>query len=120
MLIDNTTIGIYVSSLEKAAQWYAKLFGENVKTIKPTDSIVQFEYYPGCWLQLIEGEPQPSCHIRFGVCNIKKERDRLEGLGISVETLFVIDGVVAVHRFDDPFGNQLSIYQELNRFPLKK
>jgi predicted enzyme related to lactoylglutathione lyase len=62
----------------------------------------------------VTGEVRPlTCRVRFGVADIRAERERAVGLGIAVSPVTSLPGVVAFVDFGDPWGNTLGFYQDL-------
>lgn len=114
MKSNSVTVGLPVKSLSEAKAWYTAFLGET-KTLQPVPHIYEFEVIEGLWLQLVE---DPSLKIgdssvRFGVSDIKAERSRLLSIGIEAGEIKEIPGVVFLLRLADPFGNKLSLYQEI-------
>ena len=71
---------------------------------------------PGAWLQLGAGEPSPPGTgqlLRLGVGDIEAARRELAGAGARVDEVTTIPGVIAFCDAEDPFGNALSLYEEL-------
>jgi catechol 2,3-dioxygenase-like lactoylglutathione lyase family enzyme len=65
----------------------------------------------GVWLQLGEDDGGPGGWVlRVGVPDVHAERRRLLDLGIDVDPVEEVDGVIAFCDFRDPDGNKLSIY----------
>ena len=110
----NVTVGIPVSNLTRARQWYEALLKRNNPDLEPVDSIAEYQVSSTTWLQLYEGPVNPNDWIfRFGVSDIHAERSRLLEMGIAVSEVEEVPGVVAFCDFDDPDGNQLSLYTVL-------
>jgi len=108
------TVGIKVRNLEEAVNWYKK-FLNKTEGISPSEDIIEFEIIKGYWLQLIEdiNVEGNNCVFRLGVEDIEEEHKRLISLGIEVEPINIIEGVVAYCNFKDIFGNDLTIYQSI-------
>jgi hypothetical protein len=71
----------------------------------------------GAWLQLVAGEPSPRGTgqlLRLGVGDIEAARRELARAGARVGDVTTIAGVIAFCDAEDPFGNALSLYEELS------
>jgi catechol 2,3-dioxygenase-like lactoylglutathione lyase family enzyme len=113
MMIETTsvTVGIPVGDLEEATRWYARVL-EAGADLEPVEGIVEFEVRDGFWLQLFEGTGgSGEAVVRLGVRNIDGARERLLGLGLSVDEVERIPGVIDLCELADPWGNRLSLYQ---------
>jgi lactoylglutathione lyase len=110
MQTTSVTTGIPVRDLGAAQAWYAALL-EHEHELEPAEGLAEFEVHPGSWLQLDEGAAEPA--FRFGVPDIEATRERLVGRGIDVTPIETVEGVVKYCDFQDPDGNQLSLYQAL-------
>lgn len=110
----SVTVGIPVSNLSQARQWYEALLQKEGPDIEPDEGIL--EYQVGhTWLQLYEGVVTSSDWIfRIGVSDIHAERSRLLALGISIGEVEEVPDVVAYCVFQDRDGNQLSLYTVLD------
>ena len=72
---------------------------------------------PGAWLQLAAGEPcRPGIGeiLRLGVGEIEAAKTQLAAAGARVGEITTIHGVVAFFDAVDPFGNELSLYEDLS------
>jgi hypothetical protein len=72
---------------------------------------------PGAWLQLVEGEPPRPGRgqlLRLGVGDVGAARAELSGAGANVGEVTTIPGVIAFCDAEDPFGNPLSLYEDLS------
>src|SRR4051812_18457572 len=71
------TIGVPVPDLNTAVEWYTKLLGREVESLKPTDGVVELHIAPGAWLQLYAVESkqfQPTASIlRLKTSQIDKD-----------------------------------------------
>ena len=82
----------------------------------PADGVHEWRLAPGAWLQLVAGEPSPAGTgqlLRLGVGDIEAARGALAGAGARVGDVTTIPGVIAFCDAEDPFGNALSLYEEL-------
>lgn len=114
MDINNSTVGVPVKNMKEAKSWYSTFLGDR-KTIQPVPKIFEYEISNGFWLQLIEDEslkPGDGA-IRFGVTDIKAEQARIKSQGLKISEIQEIPGVIFLCRLTDPFGNNLSLYQEI-------
>jgi predicted enzyme related to lactoylglutathione lyase len=109
------TVGIKVKNLEEATSWYKKFLNKS-EGISPSEDIIEFEIIEGYWLQLIEDKNVHgnNCVFRLGVEDIEEEHKRITSLGIEVEQINRIEGVVAYCNFKDPFGMTLPYIKLFN------
>ena len=113
-----------VSEFEPGRAWYEKLLGRGPTFAPPPPppggGVAEWELYPGCWLAVLQAEPDPgSNRIRFGVRDLYRERARLRTeLGIEVTEPWVLEGIGAHCDFEDPYGNRLGLFQDLAIHPL--
>jgi predicted enzyme related to lactoylglutathione lyase len=111
MELTSITIGIPVGNLEMASQWYERCL-ELKAHIEPATDIREYQIFPGCWLQLSEAETTTSQHsLLLGVVDLDAERQRLKGLGVEVGEINRVEGLIAWFDFQDPDGNNLSLYR---------
>ena len=111
MDLTSITICVPVKSIDQASRWYESCL-ELKGHIDPAPGIREYELRPDCWLQLSEGESPRSEHcLLLGVEDIDSERTRLVRLGIDVGEIQRVEGAVAFAEFNDPDGNNLSLYQ---------
>jgi lactoylglutathione lyase len=109
MKTTSVTMGLPVRDLREAQEWYAGVLGHEHE-LEPAEGLAEFEVHPGSWLQLMdEGRPV----FRIGVSDIEAERERLLALGVEVSQIDGIEGVIRFFDFQDPDGNDLSLYQVL-------
>lgn len=104
------TVGLPVSSLEKAASWYEKILMSDEKLV-PVEGVI--EYLIGSvWIQLFEDKVNVSENIlRIEVEDIDNEFERLKKLGIIVgEVIEDVPEIIRYFDFSDPDGNKLSFY----------
>ena len=76
---------------------------------------MEFQLFSTGWLQLLEreqGGPSASV-VRFGVGDIENQHSRLQALGVQVQPIGTVPGVVRYFNFEDPFGNGLCFYEQL-------
>jgi predicted enzyme related to lactoylglutathione lyase len=116
MDVTTVTVGLPVSDLDRAIDWYRKVFELPAADLEPAYGIVEFRLGP-IWLQLSEGATERSgaeVVTRIGVTDVAKERERLLALGVDVGELHHVEGMVDYVDFSDPDGNALSLYTELS------
>lgn len=118
MKLQNTsvTVGLPVRSLPDAIAWYRTVLGSK-RTLQPVPHILEFEVARGIWLQLVEDhERSPGDGVvRFGVHDVEAERSRLLRAGVDTSAITRHDGVIAFFYVTDPWGNRLSLYQEMRQ-----
>jgi hypothetical protein len=79
--------------------------------------VYEWRLLAGAWLQLGAGDPGPPGAgglLRLGVGDIDAARTRLTAAGARLGDVTRIDGVIAFCDGVDPFGNQLSVYEDLS------
>lgn len=111
MAVKSFTIGLPVTDLNKAVEWYRRLLGR-AEEINPAPGVWEFRVISSGWLQLFEAEPDipnPAL-VRFESDNIEASRTLAVSLGTEVGEVQTVPGVVSFFEFRDPFGNQLSFY----------
>jgi catechol 2,3-dioxygenase-like lactoylglutathione lyase family enzyme len=106
----SVTIGVPVRDLAAARRWYETLLEVDKPDLEPVAGVVEYQV-GACWLQLSQDDGGPGGWVfRIGVPNVRAERRRLLDLGIEVDDLIEIDGLIAFCDFRDPDGNVLSVY----------
>ena len=115
MDVTTVTVGLPVSDLGRAVEWYRSAFELPVAELEPVYGIVEFRLGP-VWLQLSE-EPTTRSGAevvtRIGVTDVAAQRERLLALGFHTSELHHVEGVIDYVNFVDPDGNALSLYTEL-------
>ncbi|MFC7624276.1 VOC family protein [Microlunatus sp. GCM10028923] len=112
MKLTGVTVGRSVSDLDRSTRWYERVLELGDPDLRPVETVVEYDL-GGTWLQLGQGDPAPgNTVVRFGVPDVRAERTRLINLGIAVDELVDVPGVVAYFEFDDPDGYRLSCYTE--------
>lgn len=115
MDVTTVTVGLPVSDLDRAIEWYRLAFELPAAELEPAYGIVEFRLGP-VWLQLSAGETARSgaeVTTRIGVNDVAAHRERLLALGIDMGELHHVEGVIDYVEFTDPDGNALSLYTEL-------
>ena len=113
--VRSATFGIRTGDLAGARVWYERILGRPPDLV-PADGVYEWRLAPGAWLQLIAGEPaEPGIGqiARLGVAEIGAARAALEAAGARAGEVTTIPDVVAICDVEDPFGNALSIYEDL-------
>jgi lactoylglutathione lyase len=110
--IKSFTIGLPVSDLSAAIEWYQRLLG-NVEAIEPAPGVWECQIVPSGWLQLFEGEAigRNAAIVRFESDDIEGSRALALTLGTDVSEIETVPGAVRYFEFRDPYGNQLSFYE---------
>jgi catechol 2,3-dioxygenase-like lactoylglutathione lyase family enzyme len=113
--VRSATFGIRTRELDAARDWYARVLGRPPDLV-PDDGIYEWRLAAGAWLQLLAGEPSAAGSgqvARLGVAEVGAARAALEAAGARVGELTTIPDVVAFCDVEDPFGNGLSLYEDL-------
>jgi lactoylglutathione lyase len=112
--IKSFTIGLPVTDLNTAIEWYQRLLGD-LERINPAPGVWEFQIVPSGWLQLFEGEAGgPNLTIvRFESEDIEASRKLALSLGTDVTEIETVPDAVKYFEFRDPFGNRLSFYELL-------
>ena len=108
------TVGLPVTDLNSAVEWYRRLLGE-VEELNPARGVWEFQIVPSGGLQLFESEinePNQSV-VRFESHDIETSRMIASSLSINVDQIETVSGAVRYFEFRDPFGNRLSFYELL-------
>ena len=111
----SATVGLPVSDLSRAVEWYRRVLELGEPDLEPVEGVVEFLVGP-IWLQLgTDPTARSGAEVvtRFGVADAGRERQRLEGLGVVVGPLEHVPGAVDYFDFADADGNVLSMYSEV-------
>ena len=110
--IKSFTVGLPVTELKRAVEWYRQLLGE-VEEVNPAPGVWEFQIISSGWLQLFESEiNNPNLAVvRFESDDIEASRMQALSLGTDVREIETLPGVVRYFEFRDPFGNRLSFYE---------
>lgn len=109
------TFQIRVMDYDVGLPWYEVLLNRKPDFI-PHEDFAEWELVPGAWLQVAKGETAAEAGpLRLGVVNIEEERERLiRELEFEIQEVQTREGVPAAWcTFEDPFGNRIGLYQEL-------
>jgi lactoylglutathione lyase len=112
--IKSFTVGLPVTELKRAVEWYRQLLGE-VEEVNPAPGVWEFQIISSGWLQLFESEiNNPNLAVvRFESDDIEASRMQALSLGTDVGEIETVPEAVRYFEFRDPFGNQLSFYELL-------
>ena len=86
--IKSFTVGLPVTELKRAVEWYRQLLGE-VEELNPAPGVWEFQIVPSGWLQLFESEinkPNQSV-VRFESHDIEASRMLASSLSINVDQI---------------------------------
>ena len=115
------TLQVYVGDIVKAKPWYEKLLGRAPDS-EPFREFLEWEIVPDFWFQVVEKKglktPRGNRRMRFGVSDIDKERLRVaERMRVKVTRVESLPRVVKWCNFEDPWGNKLGLFQDIEKFP---
>jgi catechol 2,3-dioxygenase-like lactoylglutathione lyase family enzyme len=113
--VRSATFGIRTRDLAAARDWYARVLGRPPDLV-PAEGVYEWRLAAGAWLQLLAGEPSAAGSgqvVRLGVADIDAARAALDAAGARVGEVTTIPDVVAFCDVEDPFGNGLSLYEDL-------
>lgn len=116
-MVFEITIQVRVTDMTKGIAWYRELF-ERKPDFAPHNGIVEWEIFPGSWLQLAEGTPAVgSGPLRWGVENLEAERERvMKRLNVDHFEIHSREEVpVKWGTFEDPWGNRVGFYEYVNK-----
>lgn len=111
------TLQVQVGVLSRAREFYTALLG-SAPEFEPHEDFLEWRVVPGgeTWLQAVgvTGPVRPlNNRVRFGVADVRAERERLLASGVDVSPVTSLPGVVAFVDFADPWGNTLGFYQDI-------
>jgi glyoxylase I family protein len=100
------TIRLWVADGSAGRAWYQRLFGRPPDfTPLSDDTLCEWIFKPGCWeIHVVEKDDPVPRHgpLRFGVEDIDAYREQVLGLGIAVDAIDELPGVVRWCNFTDP------------------
>ncbi len=108
------TIQLHVSDFAAGTNWYTRLLGRP-PDLTPHADLWEWEILPKCYLQVGGGtRASGSGPVHLGVADVAAERERVrDALGIVMSPIERVEGVVAWCTFEDPWGNQLGLFEDL-------
>jgi hypothetical protein len=108
--------------MKQARPWYEKLLRRG-PDFSANPDFLEWEIFPDFWFQVVKKEGQKdSQRKRFGVSDIEQERRRIiEEMKMAVTEIEELPkGVVKWCNFEDPWGNKLGLFQDLEMYPSTK
>ncbi|NNG00752.1 MAG: VOC family protein [Desulfobacteraceae bacterium] len=110
--IISVTVGLPVTDLDRAIDWYRQLLGE-LEEINPVEGVWEICVTPSFTLQLfaMESEESSSKSVGFETSNIERSHELTLSLGVKVGEIETVPEAVHYFEFSDPYGNLLSFYQ---------
>lgn len=111
------TLQLQVGDIVRAREFYTAVLGCEPEFV-PHEDFLEWRVIPDgeAWVQAVgvigTVHPLPT-RLRFGVADVRAERERLLELGVDVSQVMSLPGVVAFIDFPDPWGNKLGFYQDL-------
>ena len=113
--ISSVTVGLPVTDLNRATDWYRQLLGE-LEEVSPMDGIWEVRVTSSFWLQLFELNAEESSlkSVNFETDNIEQSHKLVLSLGIEAGQIETVPEAVQYFEFKDPFGNLLSFYKSLS------
>lgn len=115
MDVVSVTVGLSVSDLAGAVEWYRKALQLPDPELAPVDGVVEFRSGQSgySWAKGSTTRSGAGVVIRLGVDDTSKQRERVESAGIVVGPLEDVPGVIEYLDFADPGWHMLSFYREL-------
>lgn len=115
MKINSVTVGLPVTDLNRAIEWYRKLLGE-LEEVSPMEGIIEIRVLSSFWLQLFEVEADESSlkSVNLETENIELSHELVLSLGADTGKIETVPETIHYFEFSDPFGNLLSFYQLLS------
>lgn len=115
------TIQVYVKNIKGARLWYERLIGRKPDSA-PFPEFLEWEIVSDFWFQVVEKKRikvlRQNRRMRFGVSDIERERTRVaERMKVKVTEVEGLAGIVKWCNFEDPWGNKLGLFQDLEKFP---
>lgn len=112
MKVTSVTVGLPVRNLQRAEDWYRKVFELTGEAVEPAPGLVELTL-GSIDLQLVEdadAHPGTQNGLRVGVENAADEHARLTQLGLTLDPVEHVPGAVDYFDFTDPDGNTLGVY----------
>jgi catechol 2,3-dioxygenase-like lactoylglutathione lyase family enzyme len=110
--VRSATFALRAPDAARARDWYERLLGRPPDLI-PVDGVFEWRLAPGAWLQVAEGTPGGGAVLRLGVPDLDAASAALAAAGARLGDVERIPGIIASCDAEDPFGNVLSLYEEL-------
>jgi predicted enzyme related to lactoylglutathione lyase len=116
--VRSATFGIRTRELGPARDWYARVLGRP-PDIAPAPDVYEWRLASAAWLQLTaRGDEDPGgagAIVRIGVADLDAARAAFADAGAArLGDVERVPGVLAFCDVEDPFGNVLSLYEELD------
>ena len=116
--VRSATFGIRTRDIGRARDWYARVLGRP-PDIAPAPDVYEWRLAPAAWLQLEAcGDEDPGgagAIVRIGVADLDAARAAFADAGAArLGDVERGPGVIAFCDVEDPFGNVLSLYAELD------
>jgi catechol 2,3-dioxygenase-like lactoylglutathione lyase family enzyme len=111
--VRNATFALHAPDAALAREWYERVLGRPPDLI-PVDGVFEWRLGPAAWLQVAAGEPGGAAVLRLGVPDLDAALAVLAAAGARLGEVERIPGVIALCDAEDPFGNVLSLYAELD------
>ncbi len=114
--INSVTVGLPVTDLNRAIDWYRQLLGE-LEEMSPIEDVWEVRITPSFWLQLFELETDESSSniVRFETGDIELSHKLALSLDVDAGQIETVPEAVHYFEFRDPFGNLLSFYELLDK-----
>jgi catechol 2,3-dioxygenase-like lactoylglutathione lyase family enzyme len=116
--VRSVTFGIRTRDVDRARDWYAGVLGRR-PDLAPAPGVYEWRLAGGAWLQLLPREAASTdgegdgAIVRIGVAGLDRGREDLAAAGARLGEVERIPGVIAFCDVEDPFGNVLSVYEDL-------
>jgi catechol 2,3-dioxygenase-like lactoylglutathione lyase family enzyme len=111
--VRSATFALHAPDAARARDRYERALGRPPELV-PVDGVFEWRLGPGAWLQVAHGEPGGGAILRLGVAHLDAARATLAAAGARLGDVERIPGVIALCDAEDPFGNVLSLYEELD------
>ena len=116
--VRSVTFGIRTRDIDRARDWYARVLGRP-PDITPAPEVYEWRLAHAAWLQLTaRGDEDPAgagAIVRLGVADLDAARAAFTDAGQArLGDVERVPGVIAFCDVEDPFGNVVSLYVELD------
>jgi catechol 2,3-dioxygenase-like lactoylglutathione lyase family enzyme len=109
----SVTFALHAPDAGRAREWYERVLGRPPDLV-PVDGVFEWRLGPAAWLQVAVGEPGGGAVLRLGVPDLDAALAVFAAAGARLGEVGRIPGVIALCDAEDPFGNVLSFYEELD------